>query len=152
MSVKTEREEVGFARLVVTSAGSQPEQTRLDVAKDVIEHPFVDNPIGQTLHPEELAVNKILAMFDRGEARDLDDLAQIDAHYRLQDLLVSAKAKDHGFEPGAFAEMLRLSARRPDGDFPSDDLAPLRRWASELAEAVQRGMPLPPGPRRPATP
>jgi hypothetical protein len=94
--------------LVVTAAGSQPAQTRLDVAERRYRasiRPQADRPDPSS---GGIGVNKILAPFDRGEARDLGDLAQIDAHYKLQDLLVSAKAKDRAFEPGVY-EMLRLS-------------------------------------------
>ncbi len=68
-----------------------------------------------TLCGEELAVDKVLAVFGRAEARDFVDLAAVEARYGLDRLFELAAQKDHGFTPEMFAEMAgRFSRLRPD--------------------------------------
>jgi hypothetical protein len=98
---------------------------------------------GYTLHPVDLAVNKLLALAGRDEARDFLDI--LDLHDRvlpLGALCWAAAGKDPGFTPLALLEILR---RR--GKYHADDFARLRlehpidlpamktRWLTALSDA-----------------
>jgi hypothetical protein len=110
--------------------------------------PLVEHAdLGLTLHPFDLATNKVLALVGRLEARDWVDV--IACHERLQPLGYLAWAacgKDPGFTPQGILEHARRSSRYSaeeiatlafEGPPPSaPDLA--RRWhgALERAEAI----------------
>jgi len=65
----------------------------------------------------ELAANKVLALFDRAEARDFLDLAELTRHFELRELLELAAEKDTGFDTAGFLEALSSLQR-----FTSSDL------------------------------
>jgi predicted nucleotidyltransferase component of viral defense system len=73
------------------------------------------------LSGEELAVDKLLALFGRAEARDFADLLAVVARYGPDRLLDLAKEKDRGFDAEVFAEMLTRIDRLPRVAFPLDD-------------------------------
>ena len=88
------------------------------------------------LSGEELAVDKVLAIFGRAEARDFYDPAAVEPHYGLERLFVLAAEKDRGFSPDVFAEMLlrfeRL--RREEFDVADGEFATLTRTVIEWRE------------------
>jgi predicted nucleotidyltransferase component of viral defense system len=55
---------------------------------------------------EELAADKVLAVFGRAEARDFIDLLAVESRYGLDHLCRLAAEKDRGFTLVVFAEML----------------------------------------------
>lgn len=62
------------------------------------------------------AVDKVLAIFGRAEARDFIDLAAVEANYGLDRLFRLAAEKDRGFTRAMFADMAgRFSRLRTDG-------------------------------------
>ena len=100
--------------------------------------------LGLTLHPFDLATNKVLALVGRLEVRDWIDV--ITCHDRIQPLGYLAWAssgKDPGFGPAAILEQAGRSARYSDGEVrslsfegPSPDAAALSRaWHTMLREA-----------------
>jgi hypothetical protein len=107
--------------------------------------PLVEHPdFGLTLHPFDLATNKVLALVGRVEVRDWMDT--IVAHERLQPfglLAWAAVAKDPGFSPRAIVEHAARSARYSalevaslafDGPPPdAGDLS--RRWHAAVDQA-----------------
>lgn len=102
----------GFARLIVES---EDDSTELDLGADARLFPAEAAYPAPTLSGEELAVDKVLAVFGRAEARDFVDLAAVEARYGLDRLFELAAEKDHGFTPEMFAEMAgRFSRLRPD--------------------------------------
>jgi predicted nucleotidyltransferase component of viral defense system len=64
--------------------------------------PTEPSNFGPTLRVEELAANKVLALFDRAEARDFLDLVELTRHSELQSLLDLAAEKDMGFTTNGF--------------------------------------------------
>ncbi|MGI8755717.1 MAG: nucleotidyl transferase AbiEii/AbiGii toxin family protein, partial [Acidimicrobiales bacterium] len=95
---------------------------------------------------EELAANKLLALFSRAEARDFVDLAELEPVYGLDHLCRLAADKDAGFDRAVLAEMMGRADRIPDDEFVLNDerLASLRRsvlgWRLQLARAApERG-------------
>jgi hypothetical protein len=109
--------------------------------------------LGLTLHPFDLATNKVLALIGRLEARDWIDV--INCHERIQPLGYLAWAacgKDPGFSPALILEQAARSARYSkeeidalsfEGD-PPDAARLSRKWHSMLEEALQIVDVLPP--------
>src|SRR5579884_1346340 len=93
----------GFARLLVES---RDDRTELDLAADARLFPAEPAQPAPTLRGEELAVDKVLAIFGRAEARDFVDLMALEPRYGLDRLCALAAEKDLGFTAGVFAEML----------------------------------------------
>ena len=141
----------GYIRATVSRDGAS---TKVEWAHDSAWRfmPTIRSEIaGYTLHPIDLAVNKLLALAGRDEARDFLDI--LDLHDRVLSvgaLCWAAAGKDPGFTPLALLEILR---RR--GKYHADDFARLRlertvdlpalkaRWLGALAdtETFVRGRP-----------
>jgi hypothetical protein len=111
-----------------------------------------DDDLGLTLHPFDLATNKVLALVRRLEARDWIDV--IACHERLQPLGYVAWAacgKDPGVTPSGILEQARRSSRYTDAevsslafDGPTPRAAELsRRWheALQMADAIIARLP-----------
>lgn len=110
----------GFARLLVAHGH---EQTRVDLATDARLLPPESSEFGQLLSTRELAVDKVLAIFGRAEARDFVDLAALEPDYGLRNLCDLAKRKDLGFQPDIFCQMLERFDRLPRDEFDIPDSA-----------------------------
>ena len=100
--------------------------------------------LGVTLHPFDLATNKVLALVGRLEVRDWVDVIASDARIQpLGYLAWAACAKDPGFSPPAILEAARRSARYSAGEVaqlafegPAPDAAELgRAWHRALDAA-----------------
>jgi hypothetical protein len=135
----------GFARLLVERDG---EVTEVDIAADARLFPAQPGRLAPTLSGEELAVDKVLAIFGRAEARDFEDLMALEPRYGFDRLCELAADKDRGFLPEVLAEMLGHFARLRRDEFELDDaryqqLARLvegwRERARELAGADRLG-------------
>ncbi len=110
LDVTTVRASGGFVRLVVTDGS---ETTDVDLAHDYRLLPPEETPVGRTLAAEELAIDKVLAIFDRAEARDFVDLAAVVDRWGLPHLCRQAKEKDAGFNAELLAEQLDRFDRLP---------------------------------------
>ena len=107
-TVETVRELPGFIEAVVRASN---DEVRMEWARDsafrffpLMEH----EDLGLTLHPFDLASNKVLALVGRLEVRDWVDA--ISSHERLQPLgylLWAACGKDPGFGPGSLLDHAR---------------------------------------------
>ena len=109
--------------------------------------PLVVHPeLGLTLHPFDLATNKVLALVGRVEARDWIDILQ--CHSAVQPLgylAWAATGKDPGLAPDAILQEARRSARYSaveiDAlafDGPSPDAVELsHQWHAALEDAAQ---------------
>ena len=73
------------------------------------------------LSGEELAADKVLAVFGRAEARDYVDLMAVERPFGLERLFELALAKDPGFSPAVFVDMLDRFPRLRRDEFPIDD-------------------------------
>jgi len=93
---------------------------------------------GPTFGLEELAGRKLLALFDRAEARDFADVYILVQRYGTATLLSRAAQVDPGLNPTILADMIGSLARFDDADIPIDaeSVANLRdffaRWQCEL--------------------
>lgn len=107
--------------------------------------PLVQHPdLGLTLHPLDLATNKVLALVGRVEVRDWVDT--IASHERIQPLGLlawAAAGKDPGFTPPVIIEEARRTCRYSAAEVaelefagPAPDAAALSRtWRAMLTEA-----------------
>lgn len=94
---------------------------------------------GPTFAIGELAGRKIIALFDRAEARDFADVYALARHYDRDTLLTQAAAIDAGFDTTIFADMLRSLNRFADADIPIDTTRTheLRAFFSNWAEILR---------------
>ncbi len=144
--VQTVRERPTFVEAVVTRGA---ESVLLQWAQDSAYRFFplvTHDDLGLTLHPLDLATNKVLALIGRVEPRDwVDTLA---CHEKLQPfgfLAWAACGKDPGFGPRAILEHAARTARYSvdeiatlsfEGEAPdAGDLS--RRWRQALREAEE---------------
>ena len=105
------RELPGFVQVVVSKAG---DEVRMEWTRDsafrffpLVEH----EDLGLTMHPFDLATNKVLALVGRLEVRDWVDV--INSHAKLQPLgylMWAACGKDPGFSPGSLLAHARRTA------------------------------------------
>jgi hypothetical protein len=113
--------------------------TEVDLAADARIRPVDNVPLGPTLSLEELAADKLLALFDRAQARDFIDVAALVERFSLRRLCDLATEKDRGFSRTVLVEMLGSFHRFAPGDFdlPAgayDRLAEsVERWRDELS-------------------
>jgi hypothetical protein len=102
-----------------------------------------DRDAGYILHPVDLALNKILALAGRDEARDFFDVLCIhDDILSLGALIWAAAGKDPGFTPMSLLELLKRRGHHRPEDFKrlrlaqAVELEPLKKkWLAALDEA-----------------
>lgn len=105
-----------FCRLVVRRGA---DELLVDLAVDAPPgRPPSVTFIGPTLDRVELAGRKLLALFDRAEARDFVDVYLLAAQFSTRELLANAAETDPGFDRAIFADMLRTLSRFVDEDLP----------------------------------
>lgn len=142
--------ETDFARLDVRQERGDP--LGLDLAYDYRMRPTVETELGRTLHQEELAADKVLALFGRAEARDFRDVDALVASFGHERLLQLAPEKDPGFSADVFRQMLGGIARYSPEELQVSAeerdamVARFEQWQRELAG------PEPGGPRAGPTP
>ena len=123
-SLAVELNQPGYVRAVVRKGAAA---TKVEWARDSDWRflPTVHDPrFGYVLHPVDLAVNKVLALAGRDEARDVLDTLHV--HRRvlvLGALCWAACGKDPGFSPLSILELLRRRGRLRDEDLARLDLA-----------------------------
>lgn len=126
-----------FRRLVVRNA---VDELLVDLA---IDSPPLGAPIvsavGPTYPPRELAARKLLALFDRAEARDFVDIHALSDQFDLTEVLGLAHELDDGLTAPLLAEMLGTHRRFTDEDLvahggdPSQLRAFVEEWRAHLA-------------------
>lgn len=120
----------GFVRLEV---GGSDDRTQVDLCYDTRLLPAEPGPLGPVLAGEELAANKLLALFTRAEARDFIDVHVLSRRYGFDRLCELAHVKDPGFHAAALGDALAAFARLPRQAFEVDD-AVLEEMARDVAE------------------
>jgi hypothetical protein len=115
-TVAVEMAQPGYVRASVSREG---QTTQVEWAQDStwrfmppIQHPLV----GYQLHPVDLAINKVLTLAGRDEARDYLDVLFVHAEIlSLGALIWAAVGKDPGFSPLSLLELLRRRGKyRPE--------------------------------------
>ncbi|MCK5850497.1 MAG: nucleotidyl transferase AbiEii/AbiGii toxin family protein [Kiritimatiellae bacterium] len=102
--------------------------------------PLVESvDFGLTLHPYDLATNKVLAMVGRVEVRDWIDV--VECHTKIQQLgylLWGACGKDPGFGPEMILNQAKRSARYTDVEVSDLSFSGKRPTAKELSVVWHR--------------
>lgn len=123
-AVEVDLNQPGYVRAVVRKGG---EATKVEWARDSAWRflPTVrDARVGFVLHPVDLAVNKVLALAGRDEARDVLDTLPFHRNLLgLGPLCWAACGKDPGFTPLSLLELLRRRGRVRPEDLARLDLA-----------------------------
>ncbi|MGH3766603.1 MAG: nucleotidyl transferase AbiEii/AbiGii toxin family protein [Pseudonocardiaceae bacterium] len=129
------RDTATFCRLVITGV----EALLVDLALDTPPNsPAIVSMAGPTFGLEELAGRKVIALFDRAEARDFADVFILAQRYTKLLLLTRAAEIDGGFDLAIFADMLDTLSRFTDAEIPvrQAEVNSLRQyftqWAIEL--------------------
>ena len=141
--VYVKREETFFKEARVSRGGAS---TDVQWARDSAYRffPLVEDPVlGLSLHPFDLATNKLMALAGREEPRDLIDT--ITCHERLQPfplLAWAACGKDLGFSPAFILDMaMRVRYVQEELDAAIESEEPLdaaclcRKWHEMIAAA-----------------
>ena len=101
-----------FCRMVIRSADSG---VLIDLAVNAPpDLPASETPAGPTLAPEELAGNKLLALFDRAAARDFADIYILARRFGEDALITRATQIDAGFDTKVLADMRNVLDLLPD--------------------------------------
>lgn len=106
---------------------------------------ILNKAVGFQLHPIDLAVNKVLALAGRDEARDFLDILHIHQEILpLGALAWAASGKDPGFTPSSLLELLKRRGKYREEDFSRLHLAkPVKltelktSWLQALEQAEQ---------------
>ena len=120
------------------------EEVLVDIAIDVAARfPSQISVLGPTFNHEELAGRKMLALFDRAEARDFADVFALAKHFSKELLLLRASELEVSLETEVLAAMMRSLSRFSDDELPinqssTDELRNFFAvWANELDSAIQ---------------
>jgi len=144
LELRVVRERPSFVEVEVARAG---ERVLLQWMQDSAFRffPLIQRePFGLTLHPFDLATNKVLALVGRVEVRDWIDTIESSERVQPLGLLAwAASGKDPGFSPTSILEHAGRSARYSDDEVaalafegPAPDAGELgRRWHRMLEEA-----------------
>lgn len=142
LTIRRERVAPSFVRLTVI--GDDDDATEVDLAADARMRPVESGPLGPMLSLEELAADKLLALFDRAQARDFIDVAALVERFGLDRLCDLAKEKDTGFSRPVLRDMLGGFDRFDQTDFGLDNTAyaqlarQVRRWRAVLSLSPSR--------------
>jgi len=124
-----------FCRLIVSGT----EKLLVDLALDSPPaDPPTTSPAGPTFSLQELAGRKLLALFDRAEARDFADVYALSKRFAKTTLIERAREIDPGFDKAVFTDMLATMRRFRDDDLPvpAQEIPAVRqffeRWEQEL--------------------
>lgn len=142
-AIAVELSQPGFIRAVVSH---NSDSTRIDWAHDSAWRfmPLVADPLGGLLlHPVDLAINKVLALAGRDEARDYVDILHVhQTVLPLAGLVWAAVGKDPGLTPASLLELLKRRGRpRPEEvdrlhlSEPFDSVHAKSVWLDALADA-----------------
>jgi len=138
--VEVRRSTRQFARIVVRGLDSE---TEVDFGLDSRLFPLEQGEFFPVLASKELAVDKVLAVFGRAEARDFVDLYALEQFFKLEDLFAFAAEKDRGFDLAVFADMAKRAAVLDPSEFNLKEseyrglLKEIERWR-ELALGLVR--------------
>lgn len=124
-----------FVRLHVKGT----DEVLIDIATDVAaQYPSQFSILGPTFNHEELAGRKLLALFDRAEARDFADVFVLAQHFGKELLLVRASEIEISLNTDVLAQMMRSVVRYSDAELPIDESLSkdlrffFEKWANEL--------------------
>jgi hypothetical protein len=122
-TIEVDLNQIGYVRAIVRR---NDDATKVEWARDSDWRfmPTVrDDRVGFMLHPVDLAVNKVLELAGRDEARDVLDSLHFHQHVLVLGALCwAACGKDPGFNPLSLLELLRRRGRVREEDLARLDL------------------------------
>jgi hypothetical protein len=127
----------GFVRMQVARGD---ERCQIDLAHDTRIREPEPTQVGTTVALEELAADKVLALFSRAEARDFVDVRQLVERFGWPRLLDLAAEKDLGFDVEHLIMALDAFSRLGAAEFPltEEDHGELgdqvKVWRAELQQ------------------
>jgi hypothetical protein len=118
IEVQIEMRQPGYIRVI---ARSGKDATKIEWAHDsawrFMPTQYVEGR-GFTLHPIDLAINKVLALAGRDEPRDYLDVMHAHSHILpVPGMIWAACGKDPGFTPHSLLELLQRKGKYRDEDF-----------------------------------
>lgn len=137
LEVSLKRANSGFAHFTVVDDSG--DVTEVDLGVDARIRPAETGPLGPMLALEELAADKMLALFGRAQARDFLDVAALTARLGFDRVCELAAEKDAGFSRPVLNEMLGSFSRFSVEDFGINEADHQRltesveAWQSHLA-------------------
>lgn len=144
LRTETQQQGPGFARLRVTSGR---DETLLDLGFDPAQRPALPTPLGAVRALDDLAGDKLLALFSRAEPRDFLDVAGLLHRYHRTELETFAAAKDLGFNRSVLADAFGVLPTIRRDRFDVDDatyaglLETFRTWHADLDANRREGAP-----------
>jgi len=111
----------------------------------------VNLDIGSVLHPDDLAADKVLALWGRARPRDFYDVHALMSHYHPDRLLDLAASKDAGLTTGTFLDALNAINRLTPDDWAEDGIdaaavddlrSTFQRWALQLSTSSRSTQPV----------
>ena len=141
--VRIEMNQPGFIRALICDSINS---TKIEWAHDSAWRfmpPISNEDVGIQLHPIDLAINKLLALVGRDEARDFIDILYINKEILfLGPLCWAACGKDPGFTPYSMLEILKRRGKYRPEDFtrlklrqPVDLPSLKSEWLEALSKA-----------------
>lgn len=130
-----------FARLRIS--GSDGQAALVDLGYDWRLAPPVETRLGPALSSEELAADKLLALYGRAAARDFVDVYQLARVHGIDAILTWAGEKDRGLDLYHLAIAMDSIERHPRTEFAVDDptLVRLKEFFADLrADLVERSL------------
>jgi predicted nucleotidyltransferase component of viral defense system len=124
-----------FARVRIIGSAELIVDLAIDVAP---RFPVAQTPIGPVFSPMELAGRKLLALFDRAEARDFVDVYVLSMKFGNQKVFDAAAQIEVSLDKYILARMMNALERFSDDELPTDrsEVGALREhfaeWAKEL--------------------
>lgn len=127
----------GFARFSVTDT-TTGDVTLVDIGFDPANHEPVTTSIGSVRALEDLAGDKLLALFSRAAPRDFVDVHALRSRYTRRALEALAASKDLGFNIVILRDAFGVLGTLPRNAFEVDDstfaelTTEFRSWADEI--------------------
>ncbi len=135
LEVEVDRAGPSFVRLTVTD---HQDQATVDFGPSRRTYPPAATGAGHVLALEDLAGDKMAALFGRAEARDFVDVFALSARFTRQEMYALARDKDTGFVLHRLRDSLGLFDHRRRQDFPVSDeeYERLRSWVRQWREQL----------------
>ena len=127
LGVGMERSSPEFVRLLVKEGN---DELTIDIGISGRAFAPVHTARGRVLAPEDLAGDKLLALFGRAEPRDFIDVYALTARFDVTDLYGFAADKDQGFSLEHLRDALSVFDHHPRQAFPitESEFETLREW------------------------
>ncbi len=120
LEVDVRQSDHGFAKMSVTDLATG-ETTQVDVGFDPAAHASIALSIGPVRALDDLAGDKLLALFGRAAPRDFVDVHALRARFTRRTLEPLAAAKDLGFNLAVLRDAFGVLDDRPRSAFEVDD-------------------------------